>query len=1018
MRLADEATAKLPEDPMTKQRRTITRREALIGGAAALATGLVGSPRIARAEAKELVVGGAAGMAGYMKEFVFPVIEKKLDVKILFEGTRSLVNLEKMRADRDAPKMSVVLMDDPVMLLGEAEGLIGKLTPATVPNLAKIVPGAVHHDGIWANYQLPWTGIAFNKQKLPDGVPSYAALWDPANKGRVVLPSLQNTEGVWTLIAAAQLETGKPFAEAQYDIDAAFRKIKALKPNLLTIYTNQPQAENLLEQGEAWLIGGQFSSYTLLRTAAGAPVDLAAPKEGVCAMPSGICLVKNAPNQQLAEAFIDAFLGPEIQGILVEKSFVLPTNPAAPVAARLQGPGRALHRRLGIHRQESRGVGRPVGSGDGVTPDLAPPAAAAPGPYLEIAGVSKRFRATQVLAALDLTVQRGELLSLLGPSGCGKTTLLRILAGLITPDTGRIRLGARDLARIPAHKRNVGVVFQSYALFPHLTVADNVAFGLRAKRMATDAVAARVAQVLAMVRLEALAERPIAALSGGQQQRIAVARALAVTPDLILLDEPLSALDRKLREVMQVELRRMLRDLGMTAIFVTHDQDEALVLSDRIAVMNEGRIEQIDVPERIYARPATPFVLDFVGTSARFRGTVAATAGGRMRVDTAAGPIVAPGDLALGAAALVAVRPEKIELGAGARRWLERAGADRRGPGVPGLEAGDLFRLRAGRDRAGGAARRAARAAGARRRRDDPLADRRHAGLQAVVMAQADSAGTRRRESFDPAWLLALPGTLYLMLVFALPLGALLLVSLWGPEGLTLAGYQKFLSDPFNWQVVGNTLELAALTTLWCLLLGYPSAFALVAARGWLQSLLIAALFLPLSLSVIVKAFGWTILLRSDGLVNRALLGLGLIDAPLRLIFTETGLLIGIVNIFLPFMVLPLFATITTIDPRLRDAAATLGASPVYRFLHVTLPLTMPGVIAGAALVFSLAISAYVIPTLLIGDRHQVLSTVIAKSFLFLRDAQRGATTSVVLLVLAVAIVMASSRLAPQLRHR
>jgi putative spermidine/putrescine transport system permease protein len=286
------------------------------------------------------------------------------------------------------------------------------------------------------------------------------------------------------------------------------------------------------------------------------------------------------------------------------------------------------------------------------------------------------------------------------------------------------------------------------------------------------------------------------------------------------------------------------------------------------------------------------------------------------------------------------------------------------------------------------------------------------------VTAPAASIGTRRREPLDPALLLALPGTLYLGLVFALPLGALLLVSLWGPDGLTLAGYQKFLSDPFNWQVVGNTLELATLTTVWCLLLGYPSAFALVGARGWLQSLLIAALFLPLSLSVIVKAFGWTILLRSDGLVNRALLGLGLIDAPLRLIFTETGLLIGIVNIFLPFMVLPLFAVITTIDPRLRDAAATLGASPVYRFLHVTLPLTMPGVIAGASLVFSLAISAYVIPTLLIGDRHQVLSTVIAKSFLFLRDAQRGATTSVVLLVLAVAIVMASSRLAPHVRRR
>jgi putative spermidine/putrescine transport system ATP-binding protein len=300
-----------------------------------------------------------------------------------------------------------------------------------------------------------------------------------------------------------------------------------------------------------------------------------------------------------------------------------------------------------------------------VRPDTAPSGAvAAPDDaYLDIAGVSKHFRATRVLAALDLTVARGELLSLLGPSGCGKTTLLRILAGLTPPDTGRIRLGGRDLGRIPAHKRNVGVVFQSYALFPHLTVADNIAFGLRAKRTPRGEIAARVAQSLAMIRLEALAERPIAALSGGQQQRIAVARALAVTPDLILLDEPLSALDRKLREVMQVELRRLLRDLGMTAIFVTHDQDEALVLSDRIAVMNEGRIEQIDVPERIYARPATPFVLDFVGTSARLRGKVVASSAGRMTIDCAAGRIAAPGNIAVGTPTLVAIRPEKIELG-------------------------------------------------------------------------------------------------------------------------------------------------------------------------------------------------------------------------------------------------------------------------------------------------------------------------------------------------------------------
>lgn len=303
-----------------------TRRRLL--GATAAGAAALAMPAIGRAQSRDLVVGGAAGMAGYMKEFVFPVIEKQHGVRVVFDGTRSLVNLEKMRADRAGPRMSVVLMDDPVMQLAWDEGLLAKLNPGVIPSLGRIKPGAVHLDGAWANYQQPWAGVAYNARALPGGVANYASLWEPANKGRVILPSLQNTEGLWTLLAASHLESGKPFAEAQYDMDAGFRKLAGLKPNVLTIYTNQPQAENLLESGEAALMSGQFSSYTLIRAAAGAPVGLAAPKEGVFAMPSGICKVKGGPNEAAADAFIDAFLGPEIQAILVEKSFVLPTNPA------------------------------------------------------------------------------------------------------------------------------------------------------------------------------------------------------------------------------------------------------------------------------------------------------------------------------------------------------------------------------------------------------------------------------------------------------------------------------------------------------------------------------------------------------------------------------------------------------------------------------------------------------------------------------------------------------------------
>jgi putative spermidine/putrescine transport system ATP-binding protein len=285
--------------------------------------------------------------------------------------------------------------------------------------------------------------------------------------------------------------------------------------------------------------------------------------------------------------------------------------------------------------------------------------------HLQVSGAVKRFGGHVVVDGLDFAVERGELVSLLGPSGCGKTTLLRLVAGLVTADGGRITLAGRELAAVPAHRRNVSVVFQSYALFPHLSVRENVGFGLRARRVATADAAPKVDEALALVRMQAFADRPVTQLSGGQQQRVAVARALVVQPDLLLLDEPFSALDRKLRETMQIELKTLLKDRGMTAVFVTHDQDEALTVSDRIAVMNAGRIEQFADPGTLYARPATAFALDFVGLSTRLAGRVARVDGARLTIETAAGPLQADGGFTRGAAVLVGVRPERIRVGAG-----------------------------------------------------------------------------------------------------------------------------------------------------------------------------------------------------------------------------------------------------------------------------------------------------------------------------------------------------------------
>jgi spermidine/putrescine ABC transporter ATP-binding subunit len=239
---------------------------------------------------------------------------------------------------------------------------------------------------------------------------------------------------------------------------------------------------------------------------------------------------------------------------------------------------------------------------------------------LVVTGIRRQFGSVTALQNVDLSVNPGELLTLLGPSGSGKTTLLKLIAGFDTADAGSIVLSGRDITFASPAARDIGMVFQNYALFPHLTVAQNVAFPLQMRRVPRAEIAARVRDVLKLVDLPAYGERLPKALSGGQQQRVALARAIVYNPGLLLLDEPFGALDRKLREQMQLEVRRLQRRLGLTTIFVTHDQEEALVLSDRIVVMNEGRIVQIDTPTALYRSPNSRFVADFLGESNLFRG--------------------------------------------------------------------------------------------------------------------------------------------------------------------------------------------------------------------------------------------------------------------------------------------------------------------------------------------------------------------------------------------------------------
>ncbi|MFY9778994.1 MAG: ABC transporter ATP-binding protein [Candidatus Baltobacteraceae bacterium] len=284
---------------------------------------------------------------------------------------------------------------------------------------------------------------------------------------------------------------------------------------------------------------------------------------------------------------------------------------------------------------------------------------------IRLEGVSKRYGDKEVLHAVDLDVRRGEFLTLLGPSGCGKTTTLKMIAGFETPTTGRIVLDGVDVSETPPYKRHLNTVFQQYALFPHMSVYDNVAFGPRTTGVSRPQVHERVVATLAMVNMSDFAPKKPGQLSGGQQQRVALARALVNNPSALLLDEPLSALDVKLRRQMQFELKRIQTEVQTTFIFVTHDQDEALTMSTRIAVMNEGRIDMLGAPEEIYKRPNTPFVAGFIGSANLIPARVSGQGAGEVRLELeggGGGAAASPAGLPLGARVLLMLRPEQISL--------------------------------------------------------------------------------------------------------------------------------------------------------------------------------------------------------------------------------------------------------------------------------------------------------------------------------------------------------------------
>ncbi|MEV6864993.1 ABC transporter ATP-binding protein [Streptosporangium subroseum] len=283
---------------------------------------------------------------------------------------------------------------------------------------------------------------------------------------------------------------------------------------------------------------------------------------------------------------------------------------------------------------------------------------------LELRGIGKRYGKVHAVDDVSIQIAPGEFLTMLGASGSGKTTTLKVIAGFVEPDSGEVLLHDRAITQLPAHRRNIGVVFQNYALFPHLTAEENIAFPLQVRGVAKTARRARVAEALTTVRLEGMGDRYPRQLSGGQQQRVALARAIVFKPQVLLMDEPMGALDKKLREALQLEIMRIHRELGITICYVTHDQEEALVMSDRIAIYDEGRIRQIGTAEELYERPESVHVAQFMGESNTFHGILEGNGGVSRLVAQDHQPIVVSGDAGLGngASAAVVVRPERMRV--------------------------------------------------------------------------------------------------------------------------------------------------------------------------------------------------------------------------------------------------------------------------------------------------------------------------------------------------------------------
>ena len=607
-------------------------------------------------------------------------------------------------------------------------------------------------------------------------------------------------------------------------------------------------------------------------------------------------------------------------------------------------------------------------------------------PAVRFVNVSRRFGSVRAVDGVTLDIAEGEFFAMLGPSGSGKTTCLRLIAGFEQPDEGHIEIFGETAEGVPPYKRNVNTVFQDYALFPHMTVGENVAYGLKIKGVGSAEREAKAKDALAMVKLAGFEGRRPAQLSGGQRQRVALARALVNGPKVLLLDEPLGALDLKLREQMQEELKALQNALGITFVFVTHDQGEALSMSNRVAVFNEGKIVQVGTPTSVYERPESRFVADFVGSSNVLPPAFAERHGG--------------------VAKWTSLRPEKIAVHRFGRVRAGEARLDRRRDQdgeLPGR--GDPLQCRGGQDahQRRGPGRRYAVQAGRCRAAHLARNGHGHHGGGRVTQAAAlatdgreESILTRASDLFFQrpkllTFLLLLPPLLWIGVVYVGSLFALLLQSFYSLDdysGLivhefTLSTYAQLLEEA-NLQIILRTVMMSALVTIACAIIAFPIAYyAARYARGWTKALFYLAVMMPLWSSYLVKIYAWKLILAKEGIITwlaksvhlswllDGVMALPVIGGP-SLSFSYIGTFLVFVYIWIPYMILPIQAALERVPLNYIEASADLGADPRQTFWTVIFPLALPGIIAGSIFTFSLTLGDYIVPTIVGNSRLMI----------------------------------------------